>query len=185
MTTSPSDQAKSKMKAAIEHFQQELKGLRTGRANPALLDNVHVDVYGSQMRLRDIASVTTPEPRQLLITPYDPQNTSAIGKAIEKANLNIQPIVEANLVRLMIPPMSEELRKEMVKECKKLCEKGKITIRNIRKECNDIVKKQKTDGDISEDQVKTLEKAVQDFTDKFCKEADDFAAAKEKEILTI
>ena len=101
------DQTKAKMTAAIEHLKNELKGIRTGRANPGMLDNVTVEVYGSQMRIKDIASVNAPEPRQLLITPFDTQNTAAIGKAIERANLGFMPIVDGNVVRIKIPQMDE------------------------------------------------------------------------------
>lgn len=178
------DQTKAKMSAAIEHYKNELKNIRTGRANPGMVDNVMVEVYGSPMRLKDIASVTVPESRQLLITPFDPQNASAIGKAIDKA-LGFNTIVDANAVRLKIPPMTEELRKKMVKLCHDEREKAKITIRNIRRDANEEVRKQKADGEIAEDMMKKLEKNIQELTDKFCKEADDLADKKEKEISTI
>jgi ribosome recycling factor len=128
------DQTKNKMNAAIEHFKNELKNIRTGRANPAMVDHITIDVYGSSMRLRDIAAITAPEARQLLITPFDPQTVGTIGKAIEKANLGIMPIVDGNVVRLKIPPMTEELRKKMAKICHEEREKAKVSIRNIRRE---------------------------------------------------
>jgi len=179
------DQSKKSMKTAVEHFQSELKSLRTGRANPAILDKVSVEVYGSSMRLKDIATVSVPEARQLLVTPFDPSNVNAISNAIEKANLNLKPSADGNIIRISIPPMSEEVRKDMVKECKKMGETGKVTIRNIRKESNDTIKKSKSSGDISEDQLKSLEKLVQEHTDTFCKEIDHLCVEKEKEILTI
>ena len=182
---SVTDQTEKKMKSALEHLRSDLQSIRTGRANPAILDSVMVEVYGTNMRLKDIASVTTPEARQLLITPFDANNSASIGKAIEKANLNLQPITEGNAVRINVPPMDEALRKEMVKQVNKKKEDGKVSIRNIRRESNDLVKKQKSDGDISEDQVKKIEKSVQDLTDKFCKEADELATIKEKDILTV
>lgn len=178
------DQTKIKMSAAIEHYKNELKNIRTGRANPGMVDNVMVEVYGSPMRLKDIASITVPESRQLLITPFDPQNSSTIGKAIDKA-LGLNTIVDGNAVRLKIPPMTEELRKKMVKICHDEREKAKITIRNIRRDANELVRKQKADGEIAEDIMKKLEKNIQELTDKFCKEADDLADKKEKEISTI
>ncbi len=178
-------QAENKMKKVLEHFQSELKAIRTGRANPAILDNITIEVYGTAMRLRDVANVTVPESRQLLITPFDANNAGPIGSSIEKANINLQPIVEANVIRINIPPMTEDLRKEMVKECKKICEKGKISIRNSRKECNDILKKQKSEGEITEDFLKSAEKLVQELTDKFCKEIDSISITKENEILTV
>lgn len=179
------DQTKSKMQAAIEHLKNELKNIRTGRANPGILDSVTLEVYGSPMRLKDIASVTAPEPRMLLITPYDPKNTAAIGKAIEKANLNIMPIVDANVVRIKIPQMDDSMRKEMIKLCHKKREDCKVSIRNIRRDNNEIVRKQKSDGEITEDIQKKLEKTIQELTDSFCKEADSVAEKKEKEIATI
>ncbi|SCA62628.1 Ribosome-recycling factor [Chlamydiales bacterium SCGC AG-110-M15] len=179
------DESKTKMEAALEHLQADLKGLRTGRANPALLDKVTVEVYGTQMRLKEIATISVPEARLLLVTPFDPNNGNAISNAIEKANLNLQPAVDGNIIRIPIPPMSEDLRKEMVKECKRMGEASKVAIRNTRREGNDTVKKQKSDGDISEDEVKSLEKTIQKFTDDYCKKIDDLIASKEKDILTI
>src|SRR5262249_5243225 len=119
------DQTKSKMVAAIEHLKHELNSIRTGRANPGMLDHVTVEVYGSQMRIKELASITTPEPRQLLITPFDRSHASAIGKAIEKANLGFMPIVDGNAVRIKIPAMDENMRKEMVKLCFKRLEEVK------------------------------------------------------------
>lgn len=179
------DQTKAKMAAAIEHLKGELKSIRTGRANPGMLDHVTVEVYGSQMRIKEVASITAPESRQLLITPFDPSTNSAIGKAIEKANLGFMPIVDGNVVRIKIPPMDQNLRNQMVKECHKRREEAKVTIRNIRADANKTARKQKADGDITEDEVKKLEKHIQDLTDKFCKEADDVAEKKENEVTTI
>jgi ribosome recycling factor len=179
------DQTKAKMIAAIEHFKNDLKNIRTGRANPGMVEHVMVEVYGSLMRLKDIASITLPEPRQLLITPFDPQNTSVVGKAIEKANIGFMPIVDSNAVRIKIPPMTEELRKKMAKICHEEREKTKVSIRNIRRDSNEFVRKQKADGEIAEDIMKKLEKNIQELTDKFCKEVDDLSEKKEKEISTI
>ena len=179
------DQTKAKMTAAIEHLKSELKSIRTGRANPGMLDHVTVEVYGSQMRIKEVASITAPESRQLLISPFDPSTNSAIGKAIEKANLGFMPIVDGNVVRIKIPPMDQNLRNQMVKECHKRREEAKVTIRNIRADANKTARKQKADGDITEDEVKKLEKHIQDLTDKFCKEADDVAEKKENEVTTI
>lgn len=179
------DQAKAKMTAAIEHLKNELKNIRTGRANSGMLDSISVEVYGSPMRLKEVASVTTPEARQLLITPYDAQNTNAIGKAIERANIGFMPIVDGNIVRIKIPPMDESMRKEMVKQCHKKREESKVSIRNIRRDCNEVVRKEKADGIIAEDVMKKNEKIIQDLTDKFCKEADDISQKKEVEVTTV
>jgi len=173
------------MKAALEHLKKELQGLRSARANPALLDNVQVELYGTSMRLRDVANITVPESRQLLITPFDPNNVMPIAKAIESANLNLQPKAEHNAVRIIIPPMDEALRKDIVKQCKKKGEEAKISIRDIRRKFNDTVRKEKTNGNISEDDMKRSEKMIQDKTDNFCKEADTLCTNKEKEILEV
>ncbi len=178
-------QAQEKMEAAIEHLKVELQTIRTGRANPAMLDNVSVEVYGSQMRLRDVASVSAPEPRQLLITPYDASNASAIGKGIEKANIGATPIVDANVVRIIIPEMDQQVRQEMVKLAHRKREEAKVGVRHVRRDCIDDVRTQKTAGEIPEDIQKKLEKDIQELTDRFCKEADDITAVKEEEISTI
>lgn len=179
------DQTKTKMAAAIEHFKNDLKNIRTGRANPGMVEHVMVEVYGSAMRLKDIASITTPEARQLMITPFDPQNAPLIGKTIEKANIGLMPIVDGHVIRIKIPPMTEELRKKMAKICHDEREKAKVSIRNIRRDANETVRKQKAEGEIAEDMMKKLEKNIQELTDKFCKEADELSEKKEKEISII
>jgi ribosome recycling factor len=179
------DQTKSKMNAALEHLKNELKSIRTNRANPGMLDSISVEIYGSSMRIKEVANVTAPEARMLLITPFDPSTNSTIGKAIEKANVGLMPIVDGNSIRIKIPPMDDNARKEMVKLCHKRKEEAKISIRNIRRESNDTAKKQKADGDMPEDAFKKLEKLVQELTDKSCKEADDICEKKEKEVTTI
>lgn len=177
--------AKAKMKEVIDHFRKELQNIRTGRANPGILDGVKVEVYGTQMSLRDVANVTTPEARQLLITPFDANNAGAISKSIEKANIGLRPILDGNIVRIDIPAMDEAKRKEMVQLINKFKEQGKVSIRNARRTCNDALRKGKSDGDIPEDVMKKEEKNVQELTDKFCKELDDIALEKEKEVMSI
>ena len=179
------DQTKEKMRAAIEHLQSELKSIRTGRANPGMLDHVMVEVYGTPMRLKDVASITAPEARQLLITPFDANNVGTIAKSIEKANIGFQPIADGNLVRIKIPQMDEGMRKEMMKLCQKRREEAKVSIRNIRRDANESIKKQKAAGEIAEDVQKKSEKKIQDLTDEFCKEADVLCEKKEKEVSTI
>lgn len=178
-------ETEKKMQGAIEHLKHELKGLRTGRANPAVLESVHVEVYGAQMRIQDIASISVPEPRQLLISPFDAKNVHAIAKGIEAANLNLQAVVDGNVVRIRVPEMDQSVRQEMVKQARRKCEEAKVGIRNARRDGNETVKKQKANGDIAEDVMKKSEKKIQDLTDKYCKEADTVAEAKEKEIVTI
>jgi ribosome recycling factor len=179
------DETKAKMQAAVDHFKQELKSLRSNRANPAVLDVVQVEVYGTQMRLKDLATVSVPEARQLLVTPFDPQTAGAIGKGIERANLNLMPILEGHIIRINIPPMDEAVRKDIVKQGKKKAEDAKVVIREIRRKYNDMIRKQKNDGLVTEDVLKKTEKGIQELTDKSCKEIDDLFAAKEKEIMTV
>jgi len=173
------------MQAALEHFKTELKGLRSNRANAAMVDGVLVEVYGSQMRIKELANVTVPEPRQILISPFDPQTCGAIAKGIEKANLNLQPVVEGQSIRINVPPMDESMRKQIVKQGKQKAEDSKIAIRDIRRKNNELARKHKADGLITEDVMKKEEKGIQELTDKFCKEVDDLFAAKEKEIMAV
>jgi len=183
--SSVTEQTKTKMQTALEHFKNELKSLRSNRANPAMLDGVIVEAYGSQMRIKELANVTVPEPRQLLISPFDPQTAAAIAKGIEKANLNLQPVVEGQVIRINVPPMDESMRKQIAKQGKQKAEDAKIVIRDIRRKNNELVRKQKADGMTTEDVMKKEEKGIQDLTDKFCKEIDDLFTAKEKEIMTV
>lgn len=179
------EQAKTRMTAAIEHLKEKLKGIRTGRATPGMVESVPVEIYGTQMRIKEVASITSPESRQLLITPYDLNNKGTIAKAIEKANIGFMPIVDGNVIRIKIPPMDSKMREEMKKVCHKEGEESKIVIRNIRRDANEAVRKQKKDGLISEDDMKRLEKEIQDLTDKYCREVDDLISKKEKEIATV
>lgn len=179
------DDVKAKMQVTIDHFKQELKNLRTNRANPGVVEGVTVDVYGSLMKVKELASITTPESRQILITPFDPQTAGAIAKGIEKANLNLQPIIEGQAIRIHVPPMDQAMRQEIVKQGKKKAEDAKIVLRDIRRKSNDTIKQQKASGDLTEDMVKKLEKAIQELTDKNCKQIDDLFSAKEKEIIAV
>ncbi len=182
---SESEQTKAQMPAALAQFKTDLANLRTNRANPGMLDGVSVEVYGTQMRIKELANVTVPEPRQLLVSPFDPQTTGAITKGIEKANLNLQPVMEGQVIRINVPPMDEAMRKQIVKQGKQKAEDSKIVIRDIRRKNNELARKQKADGIITEDVMKKEEKGIQDLTDKFCKEIDDLFSAKEKEIMTV
>ncbi len=179
------DDTKKKMEASIEHFKDELRKMRTGRANPGMLDSVKVESYGTEMRLKDVANVSVSEARQLLVTPFDPQIAGPISKAIEKAGLNLLPILEGNMVRVPIPPMSEEIRKDVVKLAKKKAEDAKVAIREHRRKANDTAKKQKADGELTEDVLKKTEKQVQELTDQNCKKIDELFSAKEKDILEV
>ncbi len=179
------DEVKTKMQATLEHFKQELKNLRTNRANPGVVEGVSIEVYGSHMRVKELANITTPEARQILITPFDPQTAAAIAKGIEKANLNLQPVLEGHAIRINVPPMDQSMRQTIVKQGKEKAENAKIAIRDIRRKSNDSIKQKKSSGDLTEDMVKKLEKVIQELTDKFCKQIDDLFSAKEKEIMAV
>lgn len=179
------NQCKTHMEQAIAHFKKELSTLRTGRANPAVLDQVPLEVYGSMMRIKELANVSTPEPRQILITPFDPQTVGPIAKSLEKANLGMRPMVDGAVIRMNVPPLDEAMRKDIVKQGKEKAEKAKVALREIRRKENENVRKEKADGDITEDQMKKAEKQIQELTDKHCKEVDELFAKKEKEIMTI
>ncbi len=178
-------QVKTAMQAALDHLKQDLKSLRTGRANASILDKVHVEIYGSHMPLKALANVNVPESRQILVTPFDHANINAISKAIEAAKLGVNPMVDGKVIRINIPPMDETIRKQIAKQCKDLGEKSKIVMREIRRKFNELVRKQKADGVIPEDQMKKNEKTIQELTDRFCKDIDAVCAEKEKEIMTV
>ncbi len=185
MSSDIEKQVKAAMQAALDHLKLDLKALRTGRANSAMLDKVMVEVYGSMVRLKEISNISVPEARQILVSPFDVNNLHAIKKGIEAANLSVNPMVDGKVVRINIPPMDEAMRKQIAKQCKELGEKSKIVMREVRRKFNDLVRKQKTDGIIAEDVMKKLEKIIQDLTDRFCKDIDSATAEKEKEVMTI
>lgn len=178
-------ECKENMQKALDHYNDELKGMRTNRPSPSMLDNVPLEVYGTEMRMRDVATVAVADGNQLVVTPFDPSTANSIAKGIEKANLNLMPAVDGNVVRVPIPPMSEERRKEIAKDAREKGEKTKVTIRDVRRRANDLVKKLKADGEITEDDVKRDEKEIQELTDKYCKKVDELFAAKEKDILAV
>jgi len=174
-----------KMGKTIEVFTKELSSLRTGRANAAMLDLVKVDVYGQPMPINQVGSITTPEPRMINIQVWDQNNVSLIDAAIKKSELGLNPQIDGQLIRLPIPELNEERRIELKKMIKSMGEKCKVSIRNIRREANEELKKILKSKDISEDDEKTFEKNVQTITDKHISIVDDKVASKEKEIMTI
>ncbi|HLB52114.1 MAG TPA: ribosome recycling factor [Chlamydiales bacterium] len=185
MSNNVEGQIKAAMQASLDHLKGDLKGLRTGRANAGILDKVQVELYGAMTPLKAVGTVTVPEPRMIVVTPFDPSSLQSIAKGIEVANLGVHPIVDGRVVRVPIPPPDESLRKQIAKQCKDLGEKSKIALREIRRKFNEVVRKDKTDGKVSEDQLKKLEKQIQDLTDRFCKEIDQICTEKEKEIMTV
>ncbi len=176
---------KNKMLKTIEVFSKELSSLRTGRANSNMLDLIKVDVYGQKMRINQLGTITTPEPRTINIQVWDVNNVTMIDSAIKKSELGLNPQIDGQLIRLPIPDLSEERRFEMKKMVKSMGEKCKVSIRNIRREANDELKKILKLKDISEDEEKKYEKIIQDYTDNYIKLIDDKVSSKEKEIMTI
>ena len=173
------------MDKSIEAFTKELSSLRTGRANAAMLDLVKVDVYGQQMPINQIGSITTPEPRMINIQVWDQNNVPLVDAAIKKSELGLNPQIDGQLVRLPIPELNEERRTELKKMIKSMGEKCKISIRNIRRDANEELKKLLKSKEISEDDEKSFEKNVQTITDKHIAIVDDKVTLKEKEIMTI
>jgi ribosome recycling factor len=172
-----------RMTGAVESLKGDLAGLRTGRANAALLDPVTVEVYGSHMPINQVASVTAPEPRLLTVQVWDKANVGPVDKAIRSAGLGLNPIVDGQTLRLPIPDMTQERRKELSKLAGQYAEKAKIAVRNVRRDANDALKVDENKKEISEDERKRLETEVQKLTDDMIKAIDEAAAHKEKEIL--
>ena len=174
-----------KMDKAIEIFSKELSSLRTGRANAAMLDLIKVDVYGQQMPINQIGSITTPESRTINIQVWDQNNVNLIDAAIKKSELGLNPQIDGQLIRLPIPELNEERRTELKKVIKSMGEKCKISIRNIRRDANEELKKLLKSKEIGEDEEKSFEKNVQTITDKHIAMVDEKVSSKEKEIMTI
>ena len=174
-----------KMDKAIEVFTKELSSLRTGRANAAMLDLVKVDVYGQQMPINQVGSITTPEPRMINIQVWDANNVSLVDAAIQKSDLGLNPQIDGQLIRLPVPELNEERRTELKKLIKSIGEKCKVSIRNIRREANEELKKLLKAKEIGEDEEKSSEKNVQTITDDHIKVVDEKVSLKEKEIMTI
>ena len=176
---------KDKMSKTIEVFVKELSSLRTGRANASMLDLVKIDVYGQQMPINQLGSITTPEARTINIQVWDLNNVTLIDAAIKKSELGLNPQIDGQLIRLPVPDLSEERRNEMKKIIKSTGEKCKISIRNIRREANDELKKLLKNKEISEDDVKKNEKIIQEHTDYNINQIEEKVISKEKEIMTI
>ena len=174
-----------KMSKTYDVFQQELSSLRTGRANASMLDIIRVDVYGQKMPINQLSSITTPEPRTINIQVWDLNNVALIDSSIKKSALGLNPQIDGQLVRLPIPDLSEERRIEMKKIVKSMGEKCKVSIRNIRREGNDELKKLLKSKDISEDEENKFEKLIQNLTDKNIQFIDEKVSLKEKQIMTI
>ena len=174
-----------KMDKAIDVFSKELSSLRTGRANAAMLDLVKVEVYGQQMPINQIGSITTPEPRMINVQVWDQSNISLVDSAIRKSELGLNPQIDGQLIRLPIPELNEERRTELKKLIKSMGEKCKVSVRNVRREANEDLKKLLKSKEIGEDDEKSFQKKIQDLTDKHIASVDTKVSSKEKEIMTI
>lgn len=175
----------AKMKKTLEVLQQEFSTLRAGRANPAVLDRVTIDYYGTQTPINQVASISSPEPRLLAIQPWDASVLKAIEKAILGSDIGINPQNDGRVIRLLFPTLTEERRRELVKQVHKLCEESKVAIRNIRRDAMDVFKAQKKKSEITEDDYADIEKDIQTLTDRYIKEVDTLGAAKEKELIEV
>lgn len=177
--------AEEKMDKCVEFLQHDLNGLRTGKASPSLVENITVEYYGTATRLRDIANISTPEPRLLVISPFDPSSLGAIEKAIGAANIGITPLNDGRLIRVPIPELSEQRRKDLAKVAARATEEQRIAVRNVRREANDQLKALQKEGQITEDDRDESLAEVQKLTDAHIQKMDSMLAAKEKEVMVV
>ncbi len=174
-----------RMEKTVEHMKSDFSGYRTGKASPALVENIMIDYYGTSTRLKELAGITVPEPRLLVIQPYDPSSVPTIEKAISSSNIGINPVSDGKILRLPIPELSEERRASLTKQVGARSEEARIAVRNIRREGNDIAKKAQKNSDITEDDLKITLKEIQDLTDSSIEEVDKILKAKEEELMNI
>ncbi len=177
--------AEEKMLKSEQHVEHEFSGVRTGKASPALVENIQAEVYGSMMRIKELANISVPESRMLLIQPWDQGSVGPIEKAIQKANLGLNPAVQGKFIRLVLPDLSTETRLKFVKMVKHMAETGKVAIRQIRRDALEALKQAGKSGGVSEDEVETAEGEVQKLTDQYIKQLDTQLAAKEAEIMKV
>ncbi|MGB3225910.1 MAG: ribosome recycling factor [Desulforhopalus sp.] len=178
-------ESSDKMEKSVIAFKKELSKIRTGRASLAILDGILVDAYGSTMPLNQVGSITIPESRMIVIQPWDPQMLPAIEKAILKSDIGLNPIGDGKVIRLNIPQLTEERRKDLVKSVRKIAEEFRVAIRNIRREAIEVLKKQKKDKEISEDELFKFQDETQSETDLYIKQIDEVTANKEKEVMEV
>lgn len=178
------DDSTEQMNKAVAFTELELTKIRAGKAMPSMLDGIHVDYYGTPTPLSQVSNINTPDARTLVVQPWEKTMLAPIEKAILDANIGLTPQNDGNIIRLNIPPLTEERRRDLVRKVKDEAEKGRVAVRNIRKEANDIIKKLKADG-VSEDEIKAGEAEVQKLTDKYIAKVDQLADAKEKDIMTV
>jgi ribosome recycling factor len=175
----------SRMTKCVEATRSDFASIRTGRATPALLDRLHVEAYGQSVPLKQVAGVSTPDTRTLVITAWDKGVVGEIKKAIEKSDLGLTPNIDGTAIRLIIPPLNEERRKDLAKVVKKKAEDGKVAVRNVRHKAHDEIKAQLKSSDITEDDNKRMQETLQKLTDRYVKEIDSLVVAKEKEIMEV
>lgn len=176
-------EAEEKMEKAVEVLREELRGIRTGRATPGLVEGVRADYYGSPTPLKQMANISCPDPRMIVIKPYDASQTGEIEKALLKANLGMTPNSDGKIIRLQVPDLSEERRKQLAGQVRDLAEKGRVSIRNIRRDANKDADKEEKDGELSEDEWKRLKDEIQDLTKKYEGQVDEVFEAKKAEVL--
>jgi len=179
------NESREKMEKTVSFLQQELSGLRTGKANPALVENITIDYYGTSTRLRDLSNISTPEPRQIVINPFDPSSLPLIEKAITAANIGITPMNDGRLIRIPIPELSEERRKEMVKIASRSTEDQRVAIRNIRRDANDQIKQLEKENELTEDDRTNALEEIQKITNQFISKLDEILNLKENEIMEV
>lgn len=177
--------SEDKMEKALQFLQHEFAGLRTGKASPAMVDHITVDYYGSPTRIRELGNISTPEPRLLVISPFDPSTLGAVEKAIIAANIGITPINDGRVIRVPVPELSEERRKEMIKVAGRNAEEQRVAVRNVRRDANEHIKGLQKNSTITEDERDGGLEEVQKLTDRFTKAIDETFASKEKEILEV
>ena len=185
MSNATLTEAQSRMKKAVDHTLHEFSTSHTGKASPAMVESVQVEAYGSMMPLKGCAAITTPDARMIQIQPWDKGLIRPIEKALQMANIGVNPVVDGALIRLPFPELSKERRQEFVKTAHRLAEEGRVAVRHVRRDAMEAAKKLKKDGKISEDDEKRLEKDVQTATDKAIKDIDTALANKEKELMTV
>lgn len=185
MSHSIMKETRDKMSQAVQAFSRNLATVRAGRANPSLLDSVYVDYYGASTPLNQLASITAPEARLLLISPFDKSSVGDVEKAIQKADLGLSPSNDGNVIRISIPPLTEERRKELVKVVGKYAEEARVQVRNIRRDANDQLKKLEKDSELTEDELRASQDDVQKETDNHIAKIDQLAKEKEKEIMEV
>ena len=178
-------ETETSMEKAVDYMTHEFAAVRTGKASPALVENLDVEAYGSQMKLKQLALITTPEPRLLVIQPFDGSTTKDIEKAIKESKLGINPATDGKLIRLPVPPLTEERRRDLVKGIKQMAEEARVRVRAARRDGMDALKKAEKDNAIAEDDLANYEKEIQKLTDQFVKQIEDALSAKEADIMKV